>query len=277
MTCRIKSWTNAFWNRPELQGLSSGVLNQLTEKEYDNLRNIVKTLPTTAWTTCVQSQTILFFDINIFCYVYIHFLCYYIHGLYYKNIVINNIIMNFYYSGKRPFGIFHPGKWPRIPKITQKAKNDTVGRYRFESNFDSKFYMRKKTFLSHRQKWGRLRFRSCEKIKIKKKYLKNKNQKWLNIMVPNFLYSNSYHFLTLFLSFFFFLLLLSLLLSYCPFISHWTASQLFFDISKQNLIRILFHRGNCKRSKITRKQCARSHFVHCMNYFEWNGPKKFFL
>ena len=61
------------------------------------------------------------------------------------------------------------------------------------------------------------------------------------MMDPNFLYSNSYHFSTLLL------LLLSFLFYYYPFISHWAAklpSQLFYNISKQNLINILFHRGD---------------------------------
>ena len=32
------------------------------------------------------------------------------------------------------------------PKITQKTENDTVRRYRFGWNFDSKFYVRKQFF-----------------------------------------------------------------------------------------------------------------------------------
>ena len=48
----------------------------------------------------------------------------------------------------------------------------------------------------------------------------------------------------------------------------------FFDISKSNLTNILFHRGDCERSKMIKKQCRRSRFVYFMSYFEYNGPKK---
>ena len=54
--------------------------------------------------------------------------------------------------------------------------------------------------------------------------------------VLNFLYTNSYYYLTLLLSF---------LYSYCPLITHWAAklpSQIFFNIPKPNLINILFHK-----------------------------------
>ena len=66
----------------------------------------------------------------------------------------------------------------------------------------------------------------------------------MNTVVPNFLYSNVYHFSTLFSSSFL-LLLLSFLFSHCPRIYHCVAklpSQLFFNIWKQNVINILFHR-----------------------------------
>ena len=53
------------------------------------------------------------------------------------------------------------------PEITQKTENDTVGRYRFGWNFESRFYLRNKIFRAMGNS-GRLWFGSCEKIKIKK-------------------------------------------------------------------------------------------------------------
>ena len=45
-------------------------------------------------------------------------------------------------------------------------------------------------FSSHGRKWTRLWFASYENIKIQKP----KNPKLFNTVIPNFLYSNSYHF-----------------------------------------------------------------------------------
>ena len=46
----------------------------------------------------------------------------------------------------RNFRFFYLFLMSISPKITQKTENDTVGRYRFRSNLDSKFYVRKQTF-----------------------------------------------------------------------------------------------------------------------------------
>ena len=82
------------------------------------------------------------------------------------------------------------------PKIPEKTEDDTIGPHQFGWNLDSKFYVTNK-FLSHRWKWARPWFETYEKIKIKKKkFLK---RKLLNMMVPNFLYNNSYYFLPLLL------------------------------------------------------------------------------
>ena len=72
------------------------------------------------------------------------------------------------------------------------------------------------------RKWARLWFGRYEKFNIKKNF-KPKKRKLLNMMVPNFLYSNSYHFLTLLsssllLSLFLLLLLLLLLLLFLVFL-----------------------------------------------------------
>ena len=95
-----------------------------------------------------------------------------------------------------------------------------------------------------------------------------------NVIVTIFLTLLSSSSLLLFLLLFF-ELLLSLLFSYCTFISHRAAklpTQLIFNIWKQNLINVLFHRGHLVN--IIRKQWARSHFVYFISYCERNGRKK---
>ena len=73
------------------------------------------------------------------------------------------------------------------PKITQKIENDTVGRYRFRWNFDSEFYVTKQIFWAKGESGRGFGLEVMEKWKVKKKL---KTRKWLNMMVPNFLYCN---------------------------------------------------------------------------------------
>ena len=147
------------------------------------------------------------------------------------------------------------------PKTTQRTENGTVGRYRFGWNFDSD----EKNFSSHARKWARLWFESYKKIKIKKK------RKLLIMMIPDFSYNNSYqcfkhyHRHHYYCHYYFITAHLFLI---------GRRSKLFFNISKQNCINILFHREDCQKSKIMRKQFARSHFVYCISYFQWNRLMK---
>ena len=62
--------------------------------------------------------------------------------------------------------------------ITQKTKNDTDGRHRFEWDFKIKFCVTKLIFLSYGWKLIRFWFCSFEKIKIKKK-IKKKENDWI--------------------------------------------------------------------------------------------------
>ena len=124
----------------------------------------------------------------------------------------------------------------------------------------------KTNFLSHGQKWARLWFGSYEKITIKQN---TKKTKLLNMMVPNFyffitygvckkrkycLYSDSYHSSILLLHHYYYRH--SFFLSYYYHTYFLTAQgkatdpQLFFNISKENLMNILFHKGDCVKYRI---------------------------
>ena len=77
------------------------------------------------------------------------------------------------------------------------------------------------------------------------------------MMVLDFLYANSCHFFNIIIVIIIItilIIIIIILFSYCPFIFYWVATvvfywvvklpwQLFFSISKQKLINILFHRG----------------------------------
>ena len=85
-----------------VQGLSSGVLSQLAEKENGTtmkLRYAIlsrTTLPVRQFGLLWSNRKQYCSLILVYFVLYIHFLCYDIYGLYYKNIVINNIITNFF-------------------------------------------------------------------------------------------------------------------------------------------------------------------------------------
>ena len=79
-----------------------------------------------------------------------------------------------------------------LPKITQKTENDTVWRYQFGSNLDSKFCVRKQIFWAMGESGRSFRLEFMKKSKFEKKLLKIKKKRiLLNMMVPNFLYTNS--------------------------------------------------------------------------------------
>ena len=60
------------------------------------------------------------------------------------------------------------------PKITKKTENDTVGRYRFGWNFDSKFYVRKQICWAMDESGCGFGFEFMRKSKLAKKKLKIK-------------------------------------------------------------------------------------------------------
>ena len=62
-------------------------------------------------------------------------------------------------------------------------------------------------------------------------------------MVPDFLYSNRYHFFNIIIIFILILIIIITIIIFLL-LTAKLPSQLFFNISKQNLIDNLFHRGD---------------------------------
>ena len=60
--------------------------------------------------------------------------------------------------------------------MTQKTENDTVGRYRFGWNFDSKFYVRKQIFWAMVESGPGFRLEVIRKLKLKKKFKTKKTK-----------------------------------------------------------------------------------------------------
>ena len=104
------------------------------------------------------------------------------------------------------------------------------------------------------------------KPKLKKKFLNQKTVVLLKVTVPNFCIV----IVTIFFNIIIItiIILINILIFLLP-----TYFSLDDKSAKlQNSMNILFCIS--ERSKIMRKQRARSHFVYFISYFEWNGPKK---
>ena len=65
------------------------------------------------------------------------------------------------------------------PKVTQKTENDTVGRYRFFWNLDSKFYVRKQIFWAMGEGGRGFGLDFMRKSKLKKNLKKLKKKYWI--------------------------------------------------------------------------------------------------